>query len=112
MPLFVAIPQPVAVFPKVFISYCWVNSHDAVKKGTREVKGSLGYYDPRRIKEYLEGKGISVWMDIEKVAQVKCDSIIIEFGDVVLGNFSLDNTKLTSNSSPYCSSAICYCYVC
>jgi leucine-rich repeat kinase 2 len=60
----------VTVFPKVFISYCWVNSHDAVKKGTREVKGALGFYDPRQLKQYIEDKGLAVWMDIEKVAQV------------------------------------------
>ena len=56
------------------MSYCWANSHDAVKKGTKEAKGSLGFYDPRNIKEYLEGKDISIWMDIEQVAQVTINS--------------------------------------
>lgn len=90
MPCFLQF-QPVAVFPKVFVSYCWTNSHDAVKKGTKEVKGSLGFYDPRHIKEYLEEKGMSVWMDIDKVAQVKCEDFFcynharkrtIKFGDL------------------------------
>jgi hypothetical protein len=28
--------------PDVFISYCWANSHDAVKKGTKSTQSSLG----------------------------------------------------------------------
>lgn len=34
------------------------------------MKGSLGFYDPRQLKQFLEDKGLSVWMDIDKVAQV------------------------------------------
>jgi len=62
--------QPACVTPEVFISYCWTNSHDAIKKGTKEVKGALGFYDPRQLKDHLEEKGISCWMDINRVAQV------------------------------------------
>lgn len=31
--------------PDVFISYTWGNSHDAVKKGTKHNKDSLGEYN-------------------------------------------------------------------
>ena len=57
-------------FPKVFVSYCWNNSLDAIKKGTRQVPGSVGYGDPRKIKEFLSENGVSCWMDVERVGQV------------------------------------------
>jgi len=63
--------QPTCITPKVFISYCWSNSLDAVEKGTTKVKGALGFYDPRQLKDRLEEKGISCWMDIDRVAQVR-----------------------------------------
>lgn len=51
-----------------FISYCHSNSHDAVNKGA-QIKSdfSLGKYDPRSIKSYLESKGYSTWLDIDQV---------------------------------------------
>ena len=54
----------------MFVSYCWSNSLDAVKKGTRQMPGSIGWGDPRKIKEYLEENGVSCWMDVERVGQV------------------------------------------
>ena len=34
----------------VFISYCWANSNEAVNKGTKGTKTSIGWLDPRSIK--------------------------------------------------------------
>ncbi|ESO99070.1 hypothetical protein LOTGIDRAFT_173949 [Lottia gigantea] len=53
-------------YPECFLSYCWSNSHDAVAKGTKSTAGSLGHYDPRKIKEYLSDNGINVWLDCEQ----------------------------------------------
>lgn len=58
------------LLPKVFFSYCWCNSHDAIAKGTKDQKGSLGWGDPRKIKENLEENGIRCWMDVERVQSV------------------------------------------
>uniref|UniRef100_A0A914X924 non-specific serine/threonine protein kinase n=1 Tax=Plectus sambesii TaxID=2011161 RepID=A0A914X924_9BILA len=49
----------------VFISYCWVNSKDAVDKGTRKVAGALGEVDPRELDEFLREKGVETWLDIK-----------------------------------------------
>ena len=62
--------QSSTVFPKVFISYCWTNSHEAIKNGTKEIKGALGWADPRKFKEHIENKGIQCWMDVDRVGQV------------------------------------------
>ncbi|XP_021339283.1 uncharacterized protein LOC110440494 isoform X2 [Mizuhopecten yessoensis] len=53
--------------PACFVSYCWSNSHDAISKGSRKKEGALGYGDPRKVKNYLESKGIPCWLDIERV---------------------------------------------
>ncbi|KAL3862611.1 hypothetical protein ACJMK2_008567, partial [Sinanodonta woodiana] len=53
--------------PECFISYCWTNSHDAIEKGSKKKEGSLGWGDPREIKKFLQEKGISCWLDIERV---------------------------------------------
>ncbi|CAF5013211.1 unnamed protein product, partial [Rotaria socialis] len=34
----------------IFISYCWMNSHDAVSKGTKPTGTSIGWGDPRALK--------------------------------------------------------------
>lgn len=55
-----------------FISYCRVNSHDAVAKGTPlKSQDSLGWGDPRALKTYLEKEGFSVWIDYEQVGGKK-----------------------------------------
>lgn len=53
-------------FPKVFISYCWSNSHSAIEKGSREIDGALGWADPRQVKTYLEQYDIPCWLDVEQ----------------------------------------------
>ncbi|XP_033763307.1 uncharacterized protein LOC117344606 [Pecten maximus] len=53
--------------PVCFVSYCWSNSHDAISKGSRKKEGALGWGDPRKVKNFLESKGISCWLDIERV---------------------------------------------
>ncbi len=57
-------------YPKCFVSYCWANSHEAVKKGTKSSDGSLGWGDPRDLKKHLEKNKIPCWMDIERIGQV------------------------------------------
>ena len=61
--------------PECFISYCWSNSHEAVKKGTKSTPESLGWADPRDLKKHLEKNGLKCWMDIERIGQVSplCD---------------------------------------
>ncbi|XP_060065175.1 uncharacterized protein LOC132545509 [Ylistrum balloti] len=56
-------------YPVCFISYTWVNSLAAVKLGTKERPGSLGYGDPRAIKDFLEKKGIKCWIDHEQMSK-------------------------------------------
>lgn len=56
--------------PDIFISYCWQNSQEAVNNGTQARHGALGYGDPRKIKEFLEKKGLSCWLDIEQMGKV------------------------------------------
>ncbi|XP_069118078.1 uncharacterized protein [Argopecten irradians] len=53
--------------PACFVSYCWSNSHDAIDRGSRRKEGALGWGDPRKIKTFLESKGIPCWLDIERV---------------------------------------------
>ncbi|XP_033743245.1 uncharacterized protein LOC117329409 isoform X2 [Pecten maximus] len=56
--------------PVCFLSYTWVNSLAAVKLGTKERPGSLGWGDPRAIKDFLEKKGIKCWIDHEQMSKV------------------------------------------
>ncbi|KAK3777048.1 hypothetical protein RRG08_008898 [Elysia crispata] len=49
--------------PSVFISYCWANSRIAQSLGTRGKPEALGWGDPREIKQELENRGISCWLD-------------------------------------------------
>ncbi|CAF1552784.1 unnamed protein product, partial [Didymodactylos carnosus] len=53
----------------VFISYCWTNSYDAVSKGTKSTSTSLGWGDPRTLKDFLEQRDLSVWMDITRLGK-------------------------------------------
>ncbi|XP_069138297.1 uncharacterized protein [Argopecten irradians] len=50
-----------------FISYAWVNSHQAVELGSKKKDGALGFGDPREIKEFLENNGIPCWIDVEQI---------------------------------------------
>ncbi|XP_076445934.1 uncharacterized protein LOC143283637 [Babylonia areolata] len=54
--------------PVCFLSYCWTNSHDAYSKGTSCPPSALGWGDPRHIKQFLEKRGITCWLDIEQTA--------------------------------------------
>jgi hypothetical protein len=52
----------------VFISYCWANSHDAIKKGTKPPNSrTLGWLDPRNLLKHFEDNGLSAWLDIREV---------------------------------------------
>lgn len=64
--------------PKCFISYCWSNSHDAIAKGSKMVEGALGWEkgDPRKVKAFLEEKGIKCWIDVEQVGGVSPISVL------------------------------------
>lgn len=55
-----------------FISYCRVNSQDAINKGTPlKDRQSIGWGDPRDLKNQLEKAGYSVWIDFEQVGNKK-----------------------------------------
>ena len=54
----------------MFISYCWTNSAEAVKAGTKAKEGSLGHFDPRVLARKLGAQGLSYWMDIECAGKV------------------------------------------
>ena len=58
--------------PECFISYCWSNSHEAIKLGSRRIHGALGppSSDPRQIQKDLEAAGIPCWLDVNKVGEV------------------------------------------
>ena len=51
-----------------FISYCWLNSHDAVSKGTKKRENALGWEesDPRSLCKKLQKAGITCWLDTER----------------------------------------------
>lgn len=71
----------------IFLSYCRVNSQDAIDKGT-PFKGNdaLGWEDPRSLKAFLEKEGYTVWIDYEQVGAKKT-----LFEDIVEG---IRNAKL------------------
>ena len=57
--------------PEVFISYCWTNSASAVEADqARHKPGALSAGDPRKIKSFLEERGIVTWLDIERAGRV------------------------------------------
>ncbi|CAF3639029.1 unnamed protein product [Rotaria socialis] len=84
----------------IFISYCWMNSHDAVSKGTKPTGTSIGWGDPRALKDYLEERGLQVWMDVTRLGK----SGVLH--DIVHG---LKNTKvvIACVSDEYTLSEVC-----
>ena len=54
--------------PDVFISYCWSNSHDAIRKGSKPTKTSLGWADPRDLVAFFKKHGINAWIDISQAS--------------------------------------------
>ncbi len=70
----------------IFLSYCRVNSQDAIDKGTPLKPGALGWGDPRAVKAHLEKLGYSVWVDFEQTGKKKT-----LFEDIVEG---IRNAKL------------------
>ncbi|CAG5127749.1 unnamed protein product, partial [Candidula unifasciata] len=46
-------------YPECFISYSWANSKT----------GAIGWGDPRKIKEFLQSKGVNCWLDVEQMGQ-------------------------------------------
>lgn len=48
----------------------------AVELGSATVDGAIGWGDPRKIKEFLQSKGINCWIDVEQMGQViACNTI-------------------------------------
>ncbi|KAK3737158.1 hypothetical protein RRG08_016463 [Elysia crispata] len=56
-------------YPECFISYCWANSKTAADAGSATKPGALGWGDPRKIKEFLQSKGVKCWLDVEQMGQ-------------------------------------------
>lgn len=55
-----------------FLSYCRLNSRDAIEKGTQlKSVDALGWSDPRAVKKRLEQEGYTVWIDYERVGAKK-----------------------------------------
>ena len=63
-------------YPDCFISYCWKNSKTAVDLGTTSTAAALGWGDPRQIKKFLSDNGVTCWLDVEQMGQVKCLSMV------------------------------------
>ena len=63
--------------PPCFISYCWTNSADAIKKGSKSRKGGIGWGDPRQFKDFFESNNIPCWIDVERVGQVSDSNLKI-----------------------------------
>ena len=81
--------------PQCFISYCWMNSHDAVAKGAKKSPSALGWQggDPRNLMTELQKSEITYWIDTERAGVVSVLSVGAlllpdEFGDVCVGTFS------------------------
>ncbi|CAF0816500.1 unnamed protein product [Brachionus calyciflorus] len=53
--------------PEIFISYCWANSHEAARKGSRTTKTSLGWLDPRNLVKFFEEHNINCWIDTQQI---------------------------------------------
>ncbi|RMZ94163.1 putative serine threonine- kinase pats1, partial [Brachionus plicatilis] len=53
--------------PDVFISYCWANSHEAIKKGSKGTSKSLGWLDPRSLVKFFADNGIHAWLDVDNL---------------------------------------------
>ncbi len=68
--------------PDVFISYCWQNSHDAVKKGTKSAPSSLGWLDPRNLVSFLKEHNIECWLDIQEASSMSAGGL---FGEITKG---------------------------
>ncbi|GFN74887.1 leucine-rich repeat serine/threonine-protein kinase 1, partial [Plakobranchus ocellatus] len=56
-------------YPECFISYCWANSKTAADLGSATKPGALGWGDPRKIKDFLQSKGVNCWLDVEQMGQ-------------------------------------------
>ena len=63
-------------YPDCFISYCWKNSKTAVDLGTTSTAAALGWGDPREVKKFLSDNGVTCWLDVEQMGQVKCLSMV------------------------------------
>ena len=56
--------------PECFVSYCWSNSREAIKKGSKNVENALGWGDPREIKHIIEERTkVKCWLDIEQAGK-------------------------------------------
>ena len=89
--------------PDVFISYSWSNSHDAVQKGTRPTKTSLGWLDPRRLTQFFLDNGISAWLDTNEMQSAGSTSL---FGEITKG-MNLASVIICCFSDEYVKSKNC-----
>lgn len=88
--------------PDVFLSYCWSNSLSAAKKSGRIHSESLGWGDPRKLKDILENNGISCWIDTEYVGKEKVGFILYYFAyqfiylyaDCMIVSYLLNNLSI------------------
>lgn len=85
--------------PDVFISYCWSNSHDAVKKGTKRNAHSLGCLDPRSLIDFFKQHNITAWLDIKDMTRNNAKTLFSEItrgmnlAKVIICCFSDDYVK-------------------
>ncbi|RNA02711.1 putative serine threonine- kinase pats1, partial [Brachionus plicatilis] len=87
--------------PDVFISYCWANSHEAIKKGSKGTDKSLGWLDPRSLVKFFEKNGIHAWIDVDNL-----DSTTQMFGEITKG-MNLAKVIVACVSDEYVESQNC-----
>ncbi|RNA31785.1 putative serine threonine- kinase pats1 [Brachionus plicatilis] len=87
--------------PDVFVSYCWANSHEAIKKGSKGTKKSLGALDPRILVKFFADNGINAWLDVDNL-----DSTTQMFGEITKG-MNLAKVIVACVSDEYVESQNC-----
>ena len=86
--------------PDVFISYCWKNSHEAIKKGSGKTETSLGWMDPRDLGGFFKKNGIEAWIDVENVNSSNL------FGEITKG-LNMAKCVIACLSDEYVQSSNC-----
>ena len=85
----------------VFVSYCWANSQEAIKKGSKSSKKSIGALDPRSLVNFFAENGINAWLDVDNL-----DPTTQLFGEITKG-MNLAKVIVACISDEYVQSQNC-----